>query len=46
MKQCTLNDSFKVHGKGLHTGLMTPSFALLPKAMATRYSVLTSKANL
>ena len=22
MKQCTLNDSFKVHGKGLHTGLM------------------------
>ncbi|MCM1504457.1 MAG: bifunctional UDP-3-O-[3-hydroxymyristoyl] N-acetylglucosamine deacetylase/3-hydroxyacyl-ACP dehydratase [Muribaculum sp.] len=21
MKQCTLNDSFKVHGKGLHTGL-------------------------
>lgn len=22
MKQCTLNESFKVHGKGLHTGLM------------------------
>lgn len=22
MKQCTLTDSFKVHGKGLHTGLM------------------------
>ncbi|MDE6458902.1 MAG: UDP-3-O-acyl-N-acetylglucosamine deacetylase, partial [Muribaculum sp.] len=22
MKQCTLKESFKVHGKGLHTGLM------------------------
>ena len=22
MKQCTLNESFKVHGKGLHTGMM------------------------